>query len=459
VEEPSPQPDDGYRSLSVADVMADLPRLDVDQLLLVKSLEEASERRPVVLDRIDALLQARGASPQPEPVTETPPVRKPSTAARPLSAHQAGPAAAGVPKARITRKAKTPKAAPQGGRVGDPEAAASPRPADPEAAASPRPAEPKTATSRRPAEPKAPNPRQPDRKAAGNPRRPEPQEAGNARPSPHSPAPTKAELTDQMGTLLARDEARRSPMQVAWPLPDVGTPDAPGGRPAPSTPVAGPLPAPAPAPATGPPQGALIVPDNGHRRTNVRRITRFVPWLLVVAVLAGAGALYWKDKHPTGSTTPNPVSTRLAALLVATPGFTATQVQTTASRPWIVTNGSATSPGFVAGVERQFLNTAVPAQQAWVYVLQFQTPAQSAAYAAQVAATFTAPTKTSFSTPGVPGAMGSSNQVKAVLFTHDVFTRGTYMVDIVLSGPASNGVVPQAQALAHSQYAAIPAAN
>lgn len=426
-EEPSPQPDDGYRSLSVADVMADLPRLDVDQLLLVKSLEEASERRSVILDHIDALLQSHGAGPQPQPAQETPARRKPSTTARPLSAHQPDPAAAEAPQAQTTREAKIPKPGPQARRLPDPQPAATPRPEPTAAATTPRRRDPKVAATPRQAAP--------------------------------SPTPTKAELTDQMGSLLARDEARRtSPMQVAWPLPDVGTAAAPGDRATPPSPAAV-MSRPASAAATAPGQGALIVPDNGHRRTNVRRTARVVAWLLVLVVLAGAGAVYWKDKHRTASTTPNPVPKDLAALLVSTPGFTATEVQTTVSRPWIVTNGTSTSAGFVAGVERQFLNAALPAQQAWVYVLHFQTPAQSAAYAARVAATFSAPTKSSFSTPGVPGAVGSSNQVKAVLFTHDVFTRGPYMVDIVVSGPASSVVVTQARALAEAQYAGIPAAK
>jgi hypothetical protein len=58
---PAP-PDDGYRNLSVAEVLADLPSLDRDQLLLVRSLEQADQRRPVILARIDDLLVVREAA-------------------------------------------------------------------------------------------------------------------------------------------------------------------------------------------------------------------------------------------------------------------------------------------------------------------------------------------------------------------------------------------------------------
>src|SRR5579884_3131593 len=59
---PAP-PEDGYRSLSVADVLSDLPSLDREQLLLVKALEEACEGRLEILDQIDRLLAAGGTKP------------------------------------------------------------------------------------------------------------------------------------------------------------------------------------------------------------------------------------------------------------------------------------------------------------------------------------------------------------------------------------------------------------
>ena len=58
---PSP-PDEGYLSLTIAEVLADLSSLDSEQLLMVKGLEEAGERRTVILDRIGDLLVVQEAA-------------------------------------------------------------------------------------------------------------------------------------------------------------------------------------------------------------------------------------------------------------------------------------------------------------------------------------------------------------------------------------------------------------
>ncbi|MDQ1427930.1 MAG: hypothetical protein QOK39_1406, partial [Acidimicrobiaceae bacterium] len=49
-------PDDGYQTLSVAEILSDLPSLGIEQLLLVKSMEEEGQQRRVILDRIADLL-------------------------------------------------------------------------------------------------------------------------------------------------------------------------------------------------------------------------------------------------------------------------------------------------------------------------------------------------------------------------------------------------------------------
>ena len=83
-------PDDGYRALSVAEVLSDLASLDTEQLLLVKSLEEAGERRAVILSRIDDLLVVQQAThhlhvvPSGDPEPDLP--IEPANATKPVSA-------------------------------------------------------------------------------------------------------------------------------------------------------------------------------------------------------------------------------------------------------------------------------------------------------------------------------------------------------------------------------------
>ena len=77
--------DDGYGSLSVAEVLADLPSLDSAQLLLVKSLEEAGERRPVILDRIEDLLVVQEAAHHVQTTRLSTPPAPPPVADRALS--------------------------------------------------------------------------------------------------------------------------------------------------------------------------------------------------------------------------------------------------------------------------------------------------------------------------------------------------------------------------------------
>lgn len=311
---------------------------------------------------------------------------------------------------------------------------------------------------------------------------------------------------DQMNGLLAKDQERRAtPMQAAWPMPeleeiDLGLPafeEAPIGTGAPI-----PVPAkrksgrkakqqpsgtasPAPAPGVAAAQSALIVPGDGRRSKAPRRRGRRLLAALVVVGLAGAGGTaYWKRTHKADTTAAIGPSTALVAALVnnianfvpspgstlaATPVALATAVQDYGSS---TAGAVADQPtGFLAGAQRRWTNPTDGSQAVWVFVMEFENPTLASAFATQVGAATTAAANqvtaahqhqaagaaaSTFATTGITGATGSTNSVGRLAFARDVFTRGNYVADVIVNGPANAGVTAVAQRVAAAQYAALP---
>lgn len=449
----------------MAEVLSDLPSLDKEQLLLVKGLEEACDGRAEILDEIDRLLAAASGQLESVPavtgVEETasvapePLVRKVSRT-RPVRAHR-------------ERRAETPP----------PSAATSPAmAAEPKAVKPPR-------APRRPGRPTVPAP-------AGHP----------ASVESAAPAAGSAELMDQMGGLLARNEERRTPMQAAWPMPElvefdqedaaapVGIDEPPdvgsnrkGGRNARR--VRGGTPAAAMGPSAAPGQGALIVPGDGRRSKGPRRRGRRLLAAVVVLAVAGAGGtVYWRRSHKAATAAAIRPSAALVGALVNTiPDYVPSPGSTVAATPVALATavqdyGSSTAgavaaqpTGFLAGVQRRWTNPTDASQAVWVFVMEFENPTLASTFATQVAAATTAAAnqvttahrhqaagaaQSTFDTTGVTGAAGSTNSMGRLAFARDSFTKGNYVAEVVVNGPANAGVVAVAQRVAAAQYAALP---
>src|SRR5579884_496417 len=390
---PAP-PEDGYRSLSVADVLSDLPSLDREQLLLVKALEEACEGRLEILDQIDRLLAAGGTKPaggtgtgvvetgvaQTGSAAEETLVRKVSRA-RPVRAHRERGSASPTPvSAPPTPQAATPTPPPE------------PKPAEPKAARPPKASRRGRATASAP-----------------------PENPGSVQPAtPVAPALGSAELMDQMGGLLAKDEERRTPMQAAWPMPEleeidletatalIGTDQAADAE---SNQKAGRKAkgrrGERPSPVTGPPaagQDALIVPGDGRRAKGRRRIRKLLAGLIAVAVAVAGGTAYWKSSHKAATAAAiAPSKALVAALVTGIPNYVPSPGSTVAATPVALAAavqdyGSTTAAavaeqptGFLAGVQRRWTNPTDPSQAVWVFVMEFENPTLASIFETQVA--------------------------------------------------------------------------
>ncbi|MDQ6615948.1 MAG: hypothetical protein M3083_14735 [Actinomycetota bacterium] len=377
---PAPErPDEGYRSLSVAEVLSDLGSLNRDQLLLVKSLEEAGDQRSVILDRIDDLLVVQEAADhmRGSPVGTTPPNLPP-------------------------------------------------------------------------------------------------------------PAPVKAvspELLNQMDGLLAKDAARKS-----W---------VPGAPPAPSGPdqlTAPPIPATRPTWTTRTPRtprttrttrkslGKVAPPTpNGHivptdgRRSRSGRGAKYLVVVLILALVGGGGAVFWRHSHPnTGTSATSATSAprgSLAALLIPAPAGYSQQPDTvggtgpTDLAQAVRGDGAAdaqtalTKAGFVQGYRRLW-STIDHQHQVVVTLYRFRTAPGATAYAQRTVAAARAsakPAVADFPVAGIPGAVGFSGGAGRVHSAETVFTRGGNFVSIVARGPSAIGVVAVARQVATGQYALLPA--
>jgi hypothetical protein len=381
---PAPAPEDGYRSLSVNAVLADLASLDSEQLLLVRSLEETGEGRAVILDRIDDLLVVQEATHHVLQAASWPATEDPAPAPPPP-----------VPAAPIARTAPPP-------------------------------------------------------------------------PAPSAP-PAKAvssDLVDQMGSLLARDDARRSPDLPFAPV----LPGAYNTLPPP------------------PPAGTAVAP-NGHiaprrrRMSHHGRVPKFLVVVIILGLLGAAGGVYWKQSHPKTTTTPtiappSPSPNDLASLMLAAipggqyipdPGHAGPG---TPSRPSdmaaaLGVTGAApvlpAPPGFIGGYFRDW--TSTNGQQAvTMLIAHFQSVAQATASAeatvtlARTGATDVAKAnssvgntshESSFALPGIVEAAGFMD-TGVVNRAQIVFSKGTYVV--VLISPTN-----QADQIATAQYDRLPA--
>lgn len=336
--------------MSVAEVLADLPSLDTEQLLLVKSLEEAGDRRSVILDRIDDLLVVQEA------------------------AHHVRGAMSPTQSARPVVRAAPP--------VAD--------------------------------------------KALSD------------------------ELLDQMGGLLAKDSARRStPLPAAQPSP----PPARAAH------------------ANGAPEAhdGMIVPTDGRRSRGGRR-RRFLITAVIVALLAGAGALAWKQTHPTSTTAataaavPDLLATRL---IKAVPAGYIQQADTVGQAgPSDLTKAARddgapdahdvlVQAGFLHGYQRLWI-TADKQRQLLVTLSHFRTAEGASAYSQRMAAAAsgnTKPAPTSLAIAGIPGAVGLSAADGSTQSAEAVFTRGSYSVVVVSHGSVAPTVQSVVQQVAAAQYA------
>ena len=335
-------------------MLADLPSLDSEQLLLVKSLEEAGDRRPVILDRIEDLLVVQEA------------------------AHHVRASTSPTPSVRRVVRAAPPVA---------------------------------------------------DQALSD-------------------------ELLDQMGSLLAKDSARKS---TAFPAAQP-----------PSATVA--------AKHRGKPEAndGVIVPTDG-RRSRGGRSRRFLITLVIVALLAGAGAVAWKQTHPTGTTanatTGALVTDPLAARLVkAVPAGYVQPADTVghtgpADLTKAVQNDGApdahdvlVQAGFLHGYQRLWI-TADKQRQILVTLYHFRTAAGATAYSQRLAAAASAnvkPAPTSLAVAGIPGAVGLSAADGTTQSAEAVFTRGIYSVTVVAHGPVAPAVQSVVQQVAAAQYALLP---
>ena len=430
---PVPPPDDGYRSLGVSEVLADLPSLDRQQLLLVKALEEAGEGRPVILDRIaDLLVVAEGA--RRLTVVEPPPTAQANPDAGPPPEMAAGDVGA------EKRNGDRPKLSLL--RAEDVAAPPAPRPPTAAPKVSIRKAAAQNAATQNARAPKAPTP----------------------------VGPAASELVDQMGELLAKGSARR---------------DGAVSPPAPASPPAPPVPSPPPPTARGkgrrggrettgaPVANGLIVPTDG-RRSKGRRHPRLRVALLITALLAGGGAAYWKvSQKPTSPTTNalRPGRDLVADLLVNAmpPGYTPQADPTGTNGPVdlakaVERDGGPDAvaflgqAGFQHGYQRSW--TRPDKQDLVVVIYHFRTAAGAAAYAARSVAKEAAtvkPAPAAFAVAGVPAATGVTTTVGADHAALVTFTRGRYAVSVSASGPAATGQTAAATQVAVAQFALLPA--
>jgi hypothetical protein len=339
-------------------VLADLPSLDSEQLLLVKSLEEASDRRPVILDRIEDLLVVQEAAHHVRGSTS------PTRSARPVV-----------------------RAAP-----------------------------------------------------------------------PVADKALSDELLDQMGSLLAKDSARKS-TTVPAAFAAAQQPSASAG-----------------ARHHGKPEtnDGVIVPTDG-RRSRGGRGRRFLITLVIVALLAGAGALAWKQTHPTGTTPAATTGTSVtdllgARLVTAVPAGYVQQADAIGhTGPSDLTKAAhddgapdahdvLVQAGFLHGYQRLWI-TADKQWQLLVTLYHFRTAAGASAYSQRVAAAASAnvkPAPASFAVAGIPGAVGLSAADGTTQSAEAVFTRGIYSVAVVAHGPDAPVVQSVVQQVAAAQYALLP---
>jgi hypothetical protein len=406
----APIPDDGYRNLTVAEVLADLASLDREQLLLVKSLEEAGERRPVILHRIGDLLVVQEAAEHVRAVAN----------GRPAPAVAAAPSVTAAPSAPV-----------------------------------------------------APPPPVRD---------------------------VSPDLLTQMGGLLAKNAARQTEIQppqatqVAWPPPvtDQATavplaPPTKGGRKAAKAAAKVRPPAAAGAAPTTPPVGGqgkspppapngLIVPSDGRRSRSGkagRRGAKILIGLVIAALLAAGGAVFWKQTHPNKSvaTTVQPTRDLVADRLVkAVPagyaqrpdsaGETGPSDLAKAVRDDGAPGAQAalTQDGFLHGYRR--LWSTADKHDLLVVLYHFRTAAGATAYVQRMAALSRAGTKpapAALAVTGIPGSVGWQGTTSAGQVAAAYFARGVYAVGVLVDGPVASGLAPIAQQMAVAQYSLLPA--
>ncbi len=414
---------DGYRNLNVAEVLADLPSLDRAQLELVKSLEEAGDRRPVILDRVADLMVVQEAAAH----------------VRSADLGNAAAPAPPVPPPAPNRDLSPDLLAQMGGLLAKETA----RRSQDFQAAWPLP------------ETEPPVPGSMESIAAP------PTAVATGAPVVNAPKAQK------VGTGPKEPKASRAPRDSKA----AKAPKRPRGSSS-TRPLGGHLGA-----SPGLPTGH-IVPGDGRRSRSGKSGPRFLKAVMALVILGGlaaGGLVVWQRINKSPATAPVIVPSAASApaartlILQAIPG-TGYILQHPGTPPAPITLATAavedgttdatavlTKDGYRNG-SRQIWSNTTHAGFVSLTVLQFRTAPGAIAYSQRLIAAATgkpvAPPR--FPVAGVAGAVGlgptSVNRTAQV-----IFTRGPYLVKVVVdNGNSVPGGADQATVVAANQYRALP---
>lgn len=294
-----------------------------------------------------------------------------------------------------------------------------------------------------------------------------------------------------MGGLLAKSAAQRTTdFQAAWPLAEPGAP--PMAAP-PLAPMPGVIAPPGTVVAPGkvsrkdrknrnsaPPHEApttSIMPTDGRRSR--RRPSAKLLIIVVVLGMVGAGAaLYWRQSQKAASSSTPPPAAQPARDLVgekvvkSVPTEFALQPDTAGDTgpsdlaKAVADDGAPdaqavlTDAGFLHGYQRLWATTD-KSQILAVFVYHFRTAAGATAYATRAVAMDKAeakPAAKTFAVTGITGATGLTGDVDGLHASEAIFTRGTYLVGVMVQGTVAASLPPIVQQVATAQFALLPAA-
>jgi hypothetical protein len=208
------------------------------------------------------------------------------------------------------------------------------------------------------------------------------------------------------------------------------------------------------------------VPDGVGKPARRHRAAVIVALVVIVALLAGGAAIYWKRTQKSTST-PRPVASLILPTISGSYTLQADSVGDTGPSDLakairddgaVGAQAALTTDGFVAGYQRLWSDAATK-QDVVVFLYQFRTPAGAVAYnQRQLAANkATAPSSvTTFSVPGLPGAVGLSAIASGAPSSEVFVTKGNYLIQAQADGTGAATVAREAQMVAISQYAVLP---
>jgi len=221
----------------------------------------------------------------------------------------------------------------------------------------------------------------------------------------------------------------------------------------------------------------LIVPSDGRRSRRGKaggRGAKILIGLVIAALLAAGGALFWRQTRSHQSVAPTSLPTRdlVAELLVkAVPaGYTRQPDSVGDTGPSDLAKAirddaapgaqvALTQDGFLHGYQRLW-STTDKQHDLVVILYHFRTAAGATAYIQRMVALSKILTKaapTPFSVTGIPAAVGSQGADSGGQAAEAYFTRGVYAVGILAHGPVATELAPVAQQMATAQYSLLPA--